>query len=649
MQPKRIAQQPFRFAVIAVIGAVLAFGLAKFVAPVGELEVRLADRLRIALAPPTPAQDPRISMIALDEATMAGLPYRSPVDRGLLAEIVRLLDAAGARAIGLDVLLDQPTEAEKDARLAEALADFDGLKVLAWADERAGMTPAQSAWLATFLQSAEALPGFVNLRQDPDGVVRTHFNRLSGTEVQGFASLLAADTAGGEAIWQVDWRLPQANGAPVFQQTPAHVLPLMAANPQILETWYKDRIVIIGADLPQQDRHATPLSMVMGDPPTTGMQIHAHLVAQLLDKRTVPTLGVGLSLGYLLALSLIACLLAVLGWPLVVRALAGVALSAAHLACVYLVFGASSLVLPVVPGIVAIVLSAAGATALDAVLAHRSKRFIRQAFAHYLAPQLVERLVNNPDELRLGGERRVMTFLFTDIAGFTSMSERMDAEDLATLLNTYLEGVSNIVMRHDGVVDKYIGDAVVALFGVPNPDPAHAAMALLCAAEIDDFAEEFRRDNAATGLGVTRIGLHTGEAVVGNFGGNARFDYTAIGDAMNIAARLEAANKTFGTRLSFSAPCRDAALPHLEQDLAIHPVGDVVLKGKSEPITVLALRSDLSPEQHSAWQGAYDALRDGDTSAQERLSALVDDPLARFHLDRLARGEHGTLFELTEK
>ena len=640
-----------RFAVVAAIAATLTVLIFRGFQPANELEIRLEDRIRVAFSEPAAAQDNRISIVAIDEATMASLPYRSPVDRGLLAQIVELLDAAGARAIGIDILLDQPTEPRKDERLAAAIAAFDGTVVLAWADARAGMTDAQSAWLSDFITASGALPGFANLQQDADGIVRHHISALPGTEVQGFAAGLAgvASPAADLELWRINWRLPQANGAPVFQKTPAHVLPLMQANPQILETWYRDRIVLIGADLPQQDRHVTPLSLLAGGDATAGVEIHAHLIAQLLDGTTVYELPFAALWGYVLLVSLVAAYLAILPIHFLLRVMVLGGLIAAHLGAIALIFGETGVLLPIVPPVIAIALAAAGAMGVDAVLAHRDRRFVKQAFSHYLAPELVDELVQNPDKLKLGGERRFMTFLFTDIAGFTGMSERLEPEALAKLLNDYLDGVSAIVIRNRGVIDKYIGDAVVALFGVPNEDPAHAANALNCAAEIDAFAQAFRQQHAGTALGVTRIGVHSGSAVVGNFGGAAHFDYTAIGDAMNTAARLEGANKAFGTRVCFSGACYDAARSFLSAPLPTRRVGDVLLKGKTEPISVTALAPDQDASWLESYAAAYTSMAEGAPDARTRLAALGDDPLVVLHLDRLSRGETGTVFELTEK
>lgn len=306
-------------------------------------------------------------------------------------------------------------------------------------------------------------------------------------------------------------------------------------------------------------------------------------------------------------------------------------------------------VAPVGPSAVATALAFVGMSAIDTVAARRDRQFIQGAFSQYLAPELVQRLVRNPSTLRVGGERRELSFLFTDIAGFTTLSEKMPPEELSPLLNAYLDGVCDIVIANHGVIDKFIGDAVVALFGVPQADPRHAANAIACARQIDAFSQAFRADPAHADLGVTRIGVHSGEATVGNFGGTARFDYTAIGDAMNTAARLEGANKYFGTRVAISGACFSAAGQHLDADIALQPIGDIVLKGKTEPLTVMTVPQNPEPGWLARYNQAYCHLDTAPDEAAALFKDLGDDPVVALHLDRMSVGARGRVIVMAEK
>lgn len=375
------------------------------------------------------------------------------------------------------------------------------------------------------------------------------------------------------------------------------------------------------------------------------LHMHGWDLFNSFDGRTIQLL----SAAYAFVASFLASASVTLHLHLVLRLLILSAAAAAHLGLMFLVFQKTPMDIHILSPLLSIILVASTAMGIEALEAFRDGRFVRKAFGHYLAPALVDRLVKDPSSLKLGGVRRRMTFLFTDIAGFTSLSERMEPEALANLLNDYLDGVSAIVIQHGGLIDKYIGDAVVALFGSPAEDPAHATQALACAARIDAFSQAFRQQHAAVGLGETRIGLHTGEAIVGNFGGHTRFDYTAIGDAMNTAARLEGANKAFGTRVCFSQECYEAANPQLTQAMQTRPVGSVILKGKSEPIAIIALATDQPANRVAEYCAAFQMLTDNPQEASRRFGLLGDDTLAGLHLQRLMQGETGPVFELAEK
>ncbi len=284
---------------------------------------------------------------------------------------------------------------------------------------------------------------------------------------------------------------------------------------------------------------------------------------------------------------------------------------------------------------------------------HRQqKRFIQQAFSQYVSPKIAERLSADPDRPRLGGEKREITAIFTDIAGFTDMSEKLEAEELGIVLNEYLDAMTTIAMAREGTIDKFIGDAVVVLFGAPEAQADHAERAVACALELDAATRVISAKHAARGLefGMTRIGVHSGDAVVGNFGGANRFDYTAMGDTMNTASRLEGANKHLGTHVCVSAETA-ARCP----GRSFRPIGTVVLVGKEEGVEVLEpLTGGAAESPHmSAYLAAFEAMRAGDAAAPEMFAALLrdypDDGLAAMHASRLRAGESGAVIVLASK
>ncbi len=271
-----------------------------------------------------------------------------------------------------------------------------------------------------------------------------------------------------------------------------------------------------------------------------------------------------------------------------------------------------------------------------------------QAYAslsRYFSPNLAQRLTSDSEAVDLGGQRREIATLFTDVASFTSLVETLEPTVLGPLLNEYLTGMTDIVFSYDGTVAKIVGDALHVLFGAPAEQLDHADRAVACALTLDDHAQSFRESCQQKGiaLGVTRIGVHMGPAIVGNFGGARFFDYTAYGDTVNTAARLETANKQLGTRI-----CVSAALASKVKDFRGRPVGDLVLRGKSEALRVfepLTVEQFNSPATRSYLE-AFGKLEASDPSATASFAAHLgkepQDLLATFHLKRLLNGATGT-------
>lgn len=276
----------------------------------------------------------------------------------------------------------------------------------------------------------------------------------------------------------------------------------------------------------------------------------------------------------------------------------------------------------------------------------------KATLSRYFSPNLAKELVDDPEFLSIGGERRELTFLFTDLADFTALVERLEPSVIVPLLNQYLDALTQIVYRHGGTTEKIVGDAVHAIFGAPLDQPDQAARAVACALEIDAFAESFRERQASEDipLGVTRIGLHSGPAIVGNFGGELFFDYTAHGDAINTASRLESVNKHLGTRV-----CASAAVVANVPEFSGRPVGTLILKGKTvgldvfEPLTPERMRAPAT----DAYYTAFRKLESNDPSAKQEFAAIVanhgEDPLTIFHLIRLLAGESGVRIVFGEK
>ena len=273
----------------------------------------------------------------------------------------------------------------------------------------------------------------------------------------------------------------------------------------------------------------------------------------------------------------------------------------------------------------------------------------RAQMARYFSPSLAESLSAAADGPSLGAERREVTSMFTDIQGFTTLAESLDPARIGPLLNEYLVAMTEIVFDHGGTLVKIIGDALNVLFGAPADQPDHAARAVRCALALDACAEAFRARWRAEGvaIGVTRLGIHSGVALVGSFGGGRFFDYTAYGDTINTAARLEAANKALGTRICVSQSVAERIPGFLGR-----PVGDLVLRGRRE---ALAAHEPLTVERHAdgrtaAYLEAFARMKAGDAGAIPAFATLLSqsdgDGLVSFHLQRLLGGRTGTLVDI---
>lgn len=266
------------------------------------------------------------------------------------------------------------------------------------------------------------------------------------------------------------------------------------------------------------------------------------------------------------------------------------------------------------------------------------------ALSRFFSPQIASRLALDGEDTEMSVHAREIGIIFTDITNFTSLVETTAPEVFSELLNEYMGGMTEIVFGHEGTVAKIIGDSILILFNAPGDQPDFAARAVACALALDAWAEGFRKTWIAKGVnfGATRLGVHAGPALVGNFGGGRLFDYTAYGDTVNAAARLQSANKRFGTRI-----CASAAVVNGVPGFTGRPIGDLMLRGRSEPLRTYEPLSGVGSAASAIAQyaDAFAKLEAGDAAVMPAFAALVgahaDDKLASFHLKRLLNGEKG--------
>lgn len=403
------------------------------------------------------------------------------------------------------------------------------------------------------------------------------------------------------------------------------------------------RIHLVGSSaVGLADLRPTPLN-----PFEPGVEIHAAALEQMILGAHLqrPIFAPAAELLSGVAAGLLVLLLVGFA-PLPIAVLGTLALVAGAFLGSLAAFDRANLLLDAMPAVSSASLVFVVAILSRIVATERDKSRLRHAFGHYLSPEMVRELSLHPERLKLSGQTREMTFLFTDLEGFTSFTESVEPEVLVRVLNLYLAEMCAIVTRHGGTIDKIVGDAVHAMFNAPLDQPDHADRAVACALAILAFSETFAAERKAEGLaiGVTRIGVNTGFAVVGNFGGAGRFDYTAHGDAINTAARLEAANKALGTRLCVSGMTAAKATR-----FRFRPIGTLMLRGKSEGVAAFEPLAPEAPEPAAYLQAFSDLAGMGAEAGRAMIAfsqAHPSDVLADLHAKRLRSGQSGQAIAL---
>jgi len=356
----------------------------------------------------------------------------------------------------------------------------------------------------------------------------------------------------------------------------------------------KDKIILIGATATAiYDQRTTPLGTF------PGIALHANIIDNILYERALyrPTWMWGFDL---IAITFLGMFLSFIYPRIKPVFTTGVTilLAAAYLALNYYVFDQMHVSLTITYPVTAILVVYMGITLYHYTMEEREKRFIRSAFSFYLAPAVIDDLMNDPSKLKLGGENKRVTIFFSDIVGFTSISETLPTEQLVRLLNEYLTEMSDIVLKNRGTVDKYIGDAVMAIFGAPVDYPDHAATACLTSLEMHQRLDELNKKWSAQDYPALRcrIGLNTGEVKVGNMGSLKRMDYTVIGDEVNLASRLEGANKAYGTHFMVS----EATYQDAKDVIEARELDLITVAGRLKPVRVyqvLTRKGQLSPQK----------------------------------------------------
>ncbi len=599
---KRIPLPPRAWLLLALAFLLLLLELSAILpdwaSPLERGDYAIRD-LFLRLSPAKP--HPQIVIAAIDDFSLAWNAERWPWPRRDLAEIVNWLNAAGARAVGVDIFLFEPdSDPQGDLALAEALRQAElSAGVLQIVHDPSLGTTTLNLPLPLYRGAFNGL-GITAIRADKDAVVR---------------SLLACDSFGDQVFchwaFELARRLRQAeppsqvsvdalffDGRLVPLQRgrilvpyagPAGTYPYYSAARIPLGDYpaeaFRGKIVLLGATSSSlQDTYPTPFS---ASSPMPGVEVIAHLLAAVLEGSYLQIAPGWVNLLVIGCMAFLAAWLGRLRSP--ARMLAGMLAGMFLYALLALfVFARFRLFLPVAGGEVMLFLGVVLPGLEQAITQEREKARIRRLFSRFIAPAMVEQLLVAP-RLESLNKRADLTILFSDIRGFTSLSERLAPEQVVALLNPYLAEMTEIIHKHGGTVDKYEGDAILAFFGEPLPLPDQSLRAARAALEmrlaLDGLVARWRAQGIAPERFEIGIGLNCGEVFVGLLGSEQRINYTVIGDHVNLAARIQDLTKTYAWPVLMS----EAVYRRVEAEFECEFVAETLVKGKQEPVRLYKL------------------------------------------------------------
>ncbi len=624
--------------VLGLTSAILVWFLSQYVARnlLYTYEAQTYDwrvQKKIADVPRQSIED--IVIIDIDGRSISKLGRFAQWPRSYYPRIIDFLQEGGALSIGLDILFDKDKwQPESDQAFIEAVRSagnvynalyFGDSDSLNWryvmksepdgfnAEKFAYQLPAEydlqflreERFESEFIDLLNASSGLghVNFRADYDGVVRSiHlFTDFNHNLYPSLAFKMFMDIEGIDSLStnSNDQLLLFQEGA-LRYEIPVTADGFMRINyfgpfkvfryisfydvleQRVPAEYFRNKIVMVGTSLPGLfDLRSVPFQQAF-----PGVEIHANILQTLIQEEYVHrashtetfllmvTMGVvmGILISYIAPL-----------WSVILTALVMIG----HVIVSSIIFFESNTWIDIITPVLTIFFTFSLVYLYRFVTEEKNKRFIRSTFSHFVTKSVVDELLANPDKIKLGGERKVCTVLFSDVAGFTTIAEQLTPEALVHLLNDYLTEMTNIVFQYNGMLDKYEGDAIMAVFGAPVSHGNHAHNACASALDMQEQLRKMRalwRKQGKPEL-YARVGVNTGPMVLGNMGSETRFDYTVMGDAVNLGARLEPANKEYGTSIMIGEETKNQA----GETIITRKMDLLRVKGKTEPVNVYEL------------------------------------------------------------
>ncbi|MCX7984068.1 MAG: CHASE2 domain-containing protein [Bacteroidetes bacterium] len=610
--------------------------------------------------------DGNVVIVGISDDDLKAFVEPFPFPRDYYAHVIENLNEAGARVIVFDITFESPGKtAAGDSVFREALKKYSNV-VLATKVET------QTLQTGAIVRSTEPMydniffdvnrnVGVVNIHKDRDDVCRSYFPMLTVrgwlTPTLAFAALnrmynlppLTCVTVE-EEVFKFGTRVIPKYDATSFLldfygpvQTFRYVPFSQVIDDEEFQTkdelelgesidafddnlkrLFKDKIVIIGSLMAEErDYHNVPLYIEEGGKKNYamhGVEIHATAIQNILDGTFITRIDPGIERALVVVLA-IAGFLGFVAlrrlhvrrvWLVELGAFAGiVVLIAVIIEISIILFASSKVLINVVPPSVAIIVAYVGAAIYQYLVERQQKVLIKHVFSHYINPAVVNELIANPEKAKLGGDRRELTVFFADVANFTSIAEQYHdkPEKLVEILNEYLDEMTRIILKYNGTLDKYEGDAIMAFWGAPLHQSDHALRACLAALEMQKrllvlrpkWVKERKPPLEA------RMGINTGIMIVGNMGGRDRFDYTVVGDSVNLASRLESANKQYQSKIMIS----DFTYQHVKEKVVVRELDLIQVKGKTEPVKVYELLGITPMEMTEQQQQSLELYHEG--------------------------------------
>lgn len=588
-------------------------------------------------------KDPRgeIVLLVIDDKSLNEIG-RWPWDRSVHAKIVNFLTDAKASVVGYDVLFAEASTPSDDKVFKEALNKANNVILASEAKE---LTIGENSLSAKSLQlpiedlQQTSSIGLVNVVASGDGVVRhmPFYVENEGKDVSSFWAMIAkqwyqarndeekfVETAGLVPLENGLLRINFAGPPGTYPQYSVIDVLEGRINPDV----FTDKIVLVGSVSPSlHDDHLTPTRAEL----MPGLEVHANTIATFLGRDFIkpePKLNSILTIfGFSILFNLLLVMLPI-KWGMIVV----VASSIGYLVFCLISFDGGVIRNLLFPPI-SILLAGVTSIVEKYFLVRRQRNYVRRAMGFYLSPSVMNEILSDPEKLKLGGQRREMSVLFLDIAGFTTLSEKLDPEILSSFLNDFLTRVSRIVYKHDGVVDKYMGDGMMAFWGAPIVQKDHAVRACKAALEMVKESEQIKRDWAEKNVDFSgvRVGINSGDMVVGNMGSDDRFDYSVIGDNVNVGARLEGLGKYYKVKLVVS----EAVVNLVGDEASFRKLDTVAVKGKKEGLSIYELISvdELSNDDKEKFEEYRTARKLYEKGEFVRAAKLLTEFLVKYPED----------------